>query len=506
MWPSLVEVNDERKVNPESVKEALKKEVLIATMMYTMANVIAIWLLFIKATSEGDLIGLEASSAAVMALVIHVGVNILFLLPHWNQVVIKSLENKGWVYRLDHATPLDRIEIFMGSLKFHSPGVLASWVLLLLWNSLLSGAVGAWLMGSAVVGLVFFQLYYFWIFHKDWNDRRPDRTAIATAPFLTSLPPSYLAGQRLGKIVKALIQQEPGQAVQWTLVGEGIRVSDVSGKKGRGLETSPLQLSQLVANRDFQAGFHNVLQGINIREKDKELVVGILALAGEKPQDLELLRGLLTRKISVLVVDRSMMENPKSMRDQLKSALVVAFHFQQEVRVVVEGEGGLSDSLTGNIQINRRPGNLLAGAQVFSEEKTWIPARKHAGMTTLKDSPSTGDNGRSTENSRIMSVIREFQNRNMDIRVQDDADSASMARASWFENTKEGKKVFRAEGFAQQNNLSLAQLAFIHSRAVTIQSKDQTLLKILFESLEGLSKILQLEDWGLQRRALLSAA
>ncbi|MCG3206194.1 MAG: hypothetical protein KCHDKBKB_02925 [Elusimicrobia bacterium] len=48
-------------------------------------------------------------------------------------------------------------------------------------------------------------------------------------------------------------------------------------------------------------------------------------------------------------------------------------------------------------QLNRRPGNLLAGAQVFPMKKTWIPARKHAGMTALKYSPLIEGNGRSTE-------------------------------------------------------------------------------------------------------------
>ncbi|MCG3204715.1 MAG: hypothetical protein KCHDKBKB_01431 [Elusimicrobia bacterium] len=59
--------------------------------------------------------------------------------------------------------------------------------------------------------------------------------------------------------------------------------------------------------------------------------------------------------------------------------------------------GKALDILSGMIQLNRRPGDLLAGAQVFPSVKTWIPARKNAGMTALKYSRLIDGNGRLTE-------------------------------------------------------------------------------------------------------------
>ncbi|MCG3205003.1 MAG: hypothetical protein KCHDKBKB_01720 [Elusimicrobia bacterium] len=64
--------------------------------------------------------------------------------------------------------------------------------------------------------------------------------------------------------------------------------------------------------------------------------------------------------------------------------------------------------LTGMIQLNRRPGNLLAGAQVFPMKKTWIPARKHAGMTAQKYSLLIDGNGHSTELFGLRSWIPVF--------------------------------------------------------------------------------------------------
>ncbi|MCG3205247.1 MAG: hypothetical protein KCHDKBKB_01966 [Elusimicrobia bacterium] len=48
-------------------------------------------------------------------------------------------------------------------------------------------------------------------------------------------------------------------------------------------------------------------------------------------------------------------------------------------------------------QLNCRPGTFLAGARVFPINKTWVPAKLHAGTTALKYSPLIDDNGRLTE-------------------------------------------------------------------------------------------------------------
>ncbi|MCG3205279.1 MAG: hypothetical protein KCHDKBKB_01998 [Elusimicrobia bacterium] len=98
----------------------------------------------------------------------------------------------------------------------------------------------------------------------------------------------------------------------------------------------------------------------------------------------------------------------KSSQKTMQIKLVKNPDILAEIGQLVKPRPGATDTvdnLTGNIQLNRtkrtctrrcRPGNFLAGAQVFPMKKTWIPARKHAGMTALKYPQLIDDNGRST--------------------------------------------------------------------------------------------------------------